>query len=72
MERNSVQRRLALGLGVSALLVATIAGPASAADSITQAITGSGLTASVADLTLASAAYQERRPQCHRDDGADG
>jgi hypothetical protein len=40
------------------LLVATIAGPASAADSITQAITGSGLTASVADLTLASAAYQ--------------
>jgi hypothetical protein len=58
MERNSVQRRLALGLGVSALLVATIAGPASAADSITQAITGSGLTATVADLTLASAAYQ--------------
>jgi hypothetical protein len=58
MERNSVQRRLAFGLGVGALLVATIAGPASAADSITQAITGSGLTASVADLTLASAAYQ--------------
>jgi hypothetical protein len=58
MPRNSVQRRLALGLGVGALLVATIAGPASAADSITQAITGSGLTASVADLTLASAAYQ--------------
>jgi hypothetical protein len=58
MERNSVQRRLALGLGVSALLVATIAGPASAADSITHAITGSGLTASVADLTIASAAYQ--------------
>ena len=58
MQRNSVQRRLALGLGLGALLVATIAGPASAADSITQAITGSGLTASVADLTLASAAYQ--------------
>jgi hypothetical protein len=58
MQRISVQRRLALGFGLGALLVATIAGPASAADSITQAITGSGLTASVADLTLASAAYQ--------------
>ena len=58
MQRNSVQRRLALGLGLGALLVATIAGPASAADSITQAITGCGLTASVADLTLASTAYQ--------------
>jgi hypothetical protein len=58
MDRTSVQRRLAVGLGVGALLVATVAGPAFAANTVIQAITGSGLIASVADLTLASVAYQ--------------
>jgi hypothetical protein len=58
MASFSVQRRLALGLGMSALLVASIAGPALGADTVTQTITGSGLTASVADVTLASVAYQ--------------
>ena len=58
MGRFSVQRRLALGLGTSALLVASIAGPALGADTVTQTITGSGLTASVADVTLPSVAYQ--------------
>jgi hypothetical protein len=58
MERISILRRLAPGLGAGALLVATIAGPAWAANTVIQAITGSGLTASVADVTLASVAYQ--------------
>ena len=58
MTRFPIQRRLALGLGASALLLATVAGPAFAADSVTLAITGSGLTASVADLALTSVPYQ--------------
>jgi hypothetical protein len=58
MDRIAVQRRLVLGLGAGALLIATAAGPALAANTVTQAITGSGLTASVADLTLPSVAYQ--------------
>jgi hypothetical protein len=51
-------RRLVFGLGAAALLVGTLAGQAAASDTITQAITGSGLTASVANLTLSSVAYQ--------------
>jgi hypothetical protein len=58
MRRNTVQRRMAPGLGAGILLVAALAGPAFAADTITQAITGSGLTASVGDVTLTSVAYQ--------------
>jgi hypothetical protein len=58
MDRFSLQQRLALGFGAGALLVSLIAGPTSASDTITQTITGSGLTASVADLVLASVAYQ--------------
>lgn len=58
MHGNSIKRRLALGLGSGALLAATLAGPAFATDTVIQAITGSGLTASVADLTLTSVAYQ--------------
>lgn len=58
MNGTSVKRRMALGLGASALLVATLAGPVFAANTVTLAITGSGLTASVADLTLTSVAYQ--------------
>ena len=58
MDRNSVQRRMALGLGAGALLVSAFASPALAADTVTQAITGGGLTASLANLTLTSVAYQ--------------
>jgi hypothetical protein len=58
MNKNSIRRRLALGTGAGAILVAAMAGPALAANEVTQAITGSGLTASVADLTLPSVAYQ--------------
>jgi len=58
MNTISVRRRLALGIGVSALLVSGIAGTASGANIVVLAITGSGLTASVADLTLTSVAYQ--------------
>lgn len=58
MDIASVQRRGAVALGVGALLLATIAGPAFAADQVTLAITGSGLTASIADLTLTSVPYQ--------------
>lgn len=58
MHKISIRRRLALGMGASAMLVAATAGPALGANEITQAITGSGLTASVADLTLPSVAYQ--------------
>lgn len=58
MDTISFRRRLALGIGASALLVSAIAGTASAANIVVLAITGSGLTASVADLTLTSVAYQ--------------
>ena len=72
MHKISIRRRLALGIGASAMLVAAIAGPALAANEVTQAITGSGLTASVADLTLPSVAYQNARPRRDRHDGPDG
>src|SRR6185369_1591200 len=51
-------RRLLAGVGATAVLVATLAGPALASDTVILAITGSGLTASVADLTLTSVPYQ--------------
>jgi hypothetical protein len=58
MRQITLQRRFALSLGAGALLIATAAGPAFAANTVTQAITGSGLTASVGDLTLTSVAYE--------------
>jgi hypothetical protein len=58
MDQLSLQRRLALGLGAGALLVSIVAVPVFASDTVVQAITGSGLTASVADLILPSVAYQ--------------
>lgn len=45
-------------LGAGAILLASAAGPAAAADHVVLAITGSGLTASVADVTLTSVPYQ--------------
>jgi hypothetical protein len=58
MQPISIRRRLTLGVASCALLAATLAGPAAAADTVSLAITGSGLTASVANLTLTSVAYQ--------------
>ena len=58
MNTISPRRRLAVVLGTAGLLVAIAAGPAAAADTVILAITGSGLTASVADLTFTSVGYQ--------------
>jgi hypothetical protein len=58
MNTISPRRRIAIVLGTACLLVATAAGPAAAADTVILAITGSGLTASVADLTFTSVGYQ--------------
>ena len=58
MRSISIRRRLTLGIISCTLLAATLAGPAAAADTVSLAITGSGLTASVANLTLTSVAYQ--------------
>lgn len=58
LNRIHIPRRLALGLGTAALLTGTLAGPAIAANIVTQEITGGGLTASVADVTLPRAAFQ--------------
>lgn len=58
MNSTSNARRVAAGIGAAAILVGSIAGPALAADTVTLAITGSGLTASIGDVTLTSTAYQ--------------
>jgi hypothetical protein len=58
MNTTPAQRRLAVGLGTAILLVGTLAGSALASDTVTQAITGSGLTASIGDVSLADIAYQ--------------
>jgi putative surface cell wall-binding protein len=58
VDRISARRGIALALSAGALLLATIASPVFAADTVILAITGSGLTASVADLTLTSVPYQ--------------
>jgi hypothetical protein len=58
MNTTSTRRRIVAGVGAAAVLVAAIAGPVLAADTVTLAITGSGLTASIDDVTLTSTAYQ--------------
>jgi len=58
MHELSARRRLAVGIGAGTLLVGMLASPAFAANTVTETITGSGLTASVADVTLASVPYQ--------------
>jgi hypothetical protein len=58
MNTKSSRRRLVIAAGASALLVAGLAGPAAAVDTVVLAITGSGLVASVADVTLTSVAYR--------------
>ena len=58
MHEIASQRRVALGLVAAALLVGSLAGPAFAADTVVVAVTGSGLTASVEDVSLTSVPYQ--------------
>ncbi len=57
METMRIGRRIALGLGAGAMLVATIAGPALAADSVSQSVDEGSRSASVADLALDAVAY---------------
>jgi hypothetical protein len=57
MDRLSIGRRVALSLGAGALLVGTIAGPAFAADTVTQAVNAGTRTASIANLTLTAVSY---------------
>ena len=56
MHTNLLQRRVALAFGAGALVFGTLAGPAFAG-TVTQQITGGGLSASVADLALTSSGY---------------
>jgi hypothetical protein len=59
MHTLSMRRPAALAVGTAGLLAASLAGPAFAADTVTQAIvTGGGLSASVANLTFPSVAYE--------------
>jgi hypothetical protein len=58
MIRTSLGTRLGLGVATAALLLASATGTTLAVDIVTQEITGSGMTASVADLTLADVPYQ--------------
>ena len=57
MHRITTHRRVGFGIASSALLSLAIAAPALAADTVTQQVTGGTRTASVADVTLPSAAY---------------
>jgi hypothetical protein len=54
-----IRRSLALAIGTAGLLAGALAGPAFAADTVTQTITaGGGLSASVANLSFPSVGYQ--------------
>ena len=54
-----IRRRAALAVCTAGLLASALAGPAFAADTVTQTVTaGGGLSASVANLNLPSASYQ--------------
>jgi len=58
MTNRSLRRGLALGASAIALLLTSVASPALAVDTVTQTITGGGLTASIGDLNFPDAAYQ--------------
>jgi hypothetical protein len=57
MDTTRIGRRVAIGLGAGSLLVGMIAGPAFAADSVTQTVNAGTRTASVANLTLTAVSY---------------
>lgn len=58
MALHFIRPRLALGAAAFALLSTSIAVPTLAVDTVTQTITGGGLTASIGDLNFPDAAYQ--------------
>jgi hypothetical protein len=58
MTRILTPRRLVFGFGASVLLVGALAGPTLATDTVSVGITGGVLSASVANLVLPSAVYQ--------------
>lgn len=58
MTTHIARPRLAVGAAAIALLLSSIASPTLAVDTVTQTITGGGLTASIGDLNLLDAAYQ--------------
>lgn len=57
MDRTSIRRRMALGFSAATLFAGTIAGPAFAADAVTQTVTAGTRSAVVANLVLGSVAY---------------
>lgn len=58
MSNHSAPRRLVLGAAAIAFFASSIASPTLGINTVSQQITGGGLTASIADLSLASVAYQ--------------
>lgn len=58
MTTHLTRPRLAVGAAAIALLLTTVASPTLAVDTVTQTITGGGLTASIGDLNFPDAAYQ--------------
>lgn len=58
MTRILTLRRLVFGFGASVLLVGALAGPTLATDTVSVGITGGVLSASVANMVLPSAVYQ--------------
>jgi hypothetical protein len=58
MIRILTPRRFVFGFGASVLLVGALAGPMLATDTVSVGITGGVLSASVANLVLPSAVYQ--------------
>jgi hypothetical protein len=58
MTTHFTRPRLTVGAAAIALLLSSVAGPALGIDTVTQTITGGGLTASIGDLSFPDAAYQ--------------
>lgn len=58
MNKRSLRQRLAVSLSAASLLAAALAGSAFATNTVTAAITGGGLTASIANVTLTPSAFQ--------------
>lgn len=58
MTNHSVPRRFVVGAAATALLLTAVASPALGVDTVTQTITGGGLTASIGDLIFPDAAHQ--------------
>ncbi len=59
MRSPTTLHRLAIGVGAALLLLASAVGPVGAANTVTAEITGGGLTASIASVTLEPSAFQD-------------